>query len=84
MPLCGSSANIKIQLHKIEQLGGFMGLNDLIAPIKRLVSLPEFIDDKLRNVLKNKDKISDTIKAVASSIKDIKELFGAGITLTDN
>ena len=84
VPLRGSSANIKIQLHKIGQLGGFMGLNDLIAPIKRLLSLPEFIDDKLRNVLKNKDKISDTIKTVASSIKDIKELFGAGITLTDN
>ena len=37
MPLRGSSANIKIQLHKIGQLGGFMGLNDLIAPIKRLL-----------------------------------------------
>ena len=56
----------------------------LLHQLKGCFSLPEFIDDKLRNVLKNKDKISDTIKTVASSIKDIKELFGAGITLTDN
>ena len=52
-----------------------------------MLSVPWFIDSKFKNALKNKDNISDTIKTVDSSIKDIKsikKLFGAGITLTDN
>ena len=49
--------------------------------------MPKFIDNKLKNVLKNKYKIFDTIKTVDNFIKgtkSIKKLFGAGIILTDN
>ena len=60
-----SSANMKLRktpLHKIGQSGEFIGLRYLIAPIKGLFSVSQFIDNKLKNVLKNKDKISNTIK----------------------
>ena len=83
----GTSANLKFsktQLSKIVQSGGFIGLNYLIAPIKGLTSLLQFINNKLKNVLQNKDKPSDTIKTVESSIKSIKKPFRAGITLTNN
>ena len=73
----------KTQLHKIGQLGGFLGLNYLIAPIKRFLSVPQFIDNNSKIVLKNKDIIFDTIKAVDSSLNGIRKSFGAGITLTD-
>ena len=74
----------KTQLHKIGQLGGFLGLNYLIAPIKAFLSVPQFIDNNSKIVLKNKDIIFDTIKTVDSSLKGIRKSFGAGITLTDN
>ena len=74
----GSSANIKfskIQLSKMIHSGGLI-LKYAIAPIKGLLLVSQFIDNKLKSVLKNKDKISDTIKTVDSS--------GAGVTLTNN
>ena len=49
--------------------------------------MPKLIDNKFKNVLKNKTKIFDRIKTVDNSvkgIKGIKKLFGTGITLTDN
>ena len=83
----GSSAKIKllkIQLDEIGQSRGFLGINYLIAPIKGLLSVLKFIDNEFKNVLKNKNKISGTIKTVDSSIKDIKKFFRVGITVTDN
>ena len=71
-------------MSKIVQSGGFICLNYLIAPIKGLTSLPQFINNKLKNVLKNKDKSSDKIKTVESSIIGIKKPFRAGITLANN
>ena len=49
--------------------------------------MPKFIDNKLKNVLKIKDKLFDTIKTVDNSIKsikNIKQLFGGGTTLINN
>ena len=83
----GSSAKIKllkIQLDEIGQSRGFLGINYLIAPIKGLLSVLKFIDNEFKNVSKNKNKISGTIKTVDSSIKDIKKFFRVGITVTDN
>ena len=83
----GSSAKIKllkIQLDEIGQSRGFLGINYLIAPIKGLLSVLKFIDNEFKNVLKNKNKISGTIKTVDSSIKDIKNFFRVGITVTGN
>ena len=83
----GSSAKIKllkIQLDEIGQSRGFLGINYLIAPIKGLLSVLKFIDNEFKNVLKNKNKISGTIKTVDSSIKDIKKFFRVGITVTGN
>ena len=83
----GSSAKIKllkIQLDEIGQSRGFLGINYLIAPIKGLLSVLKFIDNEFKNVLKNKNKISGTIKTVDSSIKDIKKIFRVGITVTGN
>ena len=74
----GSSAKIKLlksQLDEIGQSRGFLGINYLIAPIKELLSVPKFIANEFKNVLKNKDKIPGTIKTVDSSIKDIKNFF---------
>ena len=62
------------------QFGGFI---DLIAPFKAMLSVHKFIDNKLKNVSKNKDKIFDAIKRVDNSVKEIKKLFGAVIILTD-
>ena len=76
-----SSANIKFSkthLSRIIQLGGFGGISGVTKPlIKRLDSLPKFIDNELNNVLNNKDKVFDSIKG----IKRIKRLFWARITL---
>ena len=83
----GSSANVKFsktQLSKMVHPGELTGLEYTIAPIKRLLSVPQFIDNKLKNVLKTKNKISDTIKTVDSSIKGIKKISGTGIALTNN
>ena len=83
----GSSAKIKLlksQLDEIGQSRGFLGINYLIAPIKGLLSVLKFIDNEFKNVLKNKNKISGTIKTVDSSIKDIKKFFRVGITVTGN
>ena len=83
----GSSPNIKFsktQMSKKIHSGGTIGLSYAIAPIKGQLSAPEFMDNKLKNVLKNKDKISNTIKTVDSSIQGLKKLFGAGIILTNN
>ena len=83
----GSSAKIKllkIQLDEIGQSRGFLGINYLIAPIKGLLSVLKFIDNEFKNVLKNNNKISGTIKTVDSSIKDIKKFFRVGITVTGN
>ena len=83
----GSSAKIKllkIQLDEIGQSRGFLGINYLIAPIKGLLSVLKFIDNEFKNVSKNKNKISGTIKTVDSSIKDIKKFFRVGITVTGN
>ena len=56
------------------QSGGF-ALYEFTGPlIKGLESMPKFTDNKLRNVLKNKVNISDTIKAVDNSIKGIKSI----------
>ena len=49
--------------------------------------MPKFIDNKLKNVLKIKDKLFDTIKTVDNSIKsikNIKQLFAGGTTLINN
>ena len=49
--------------------------------------MPKFIDNKFKNLLKNKEKMFNTIKTVDNSIKgikSIKKIFGARITLTDN
>ena len=49
--------------------------------------MPKFIDNKFKNLLKNKEKMFNTIKTVDNSIKgikSIKNIFGARITLTDN
>ena len=62
---------------KIGQSGRFIGLNYLTAPIKGLLLYPNLSIINLKNVLKNKDKVSDTIKTVDSSIKGIKKIFGA-------
>ena len=81
----GSSANMKFsktQLSKIVQSGGLMGINDLIAPIKGLLSVPKIIYNKIENFLGK--KIYDTIKTVDNSAKGIKKFFGAGITLPNN
>ena len=83
----GSSAKIKLlksQLDEIGQSRGFLGINYLIAPIKGLLSVLKFIDNEFKNVSKNKNKISGTIKTVDSSIKDIKKFFRVGITVTGN
>ena len=83
----GSSAKIKllkIQLDEIGQSRGFLGINYLIAPIKGLLSVLKFIDNEFKNVLKNKNKISGTIKTVDSTIKDIKKFLRVGITVTGN
>ena len=76
-----SSANIKFSkthLSRITQLGGFGGIFGVTRSlIKRLESLPNFIGNKLNNVLKKKDKIFDSIKG----IKRIKKRFWARITL---
>ena len=86
----GLSANIKfskIQLSKMIQSGRFALYEFTGKLIKRLESIPKFIDNKLKNVLKNKEKIFDTIKTVHNSIKGVKSIkkcFGAGITLADN
>ena len=80
----GSSANIefsKTQLSKIVQSGGLIGLNYLIAPIKGLLSVPKIINNKIEHFVKKKEKIYDTIKIVDNSIKGIKKIFRAGITL---
>ena len=83
----GSSANIKFsktQLSKKIHSGGTIGSAYAIAAIKGQLSVPEFMDKKLKNILKNKDKISNTIKTVDSSTQGLKKLFGAGIVLTNN
>ena len=79
----GSSANIKFsktQLSKMIKSGRY-ALYEIIAPLtKGLESLSKLIDKKFKNVLKNKDKIFDTIKTVDNSIKSIKRIkkpFGA-------
>ena len=80
----GSSANIefsKTQLSKIVQSGGLIGLNYLIAPIKGLLSVPKIINNKIEHFVEKKEKIYDTIKTVDNSIKGIKKIFRAGITL---
>ena len=80
----GSSANIefsKTQLSKIVQSGGLIGLNYLIAPIKGLLSVPKIINNKIEHFVEKKEKIYDTIKIVDNSIKGIKKIFRAGITL---
>ena len=67
---------------------GWFALYAVTRPaIKGLKSMPECIDNKLKNVLKNEDKIFDTVKTVDNFIKGIKSIkncFGGGITLTDN
>ena len=65
-------------MSRIIQLGGFGAIFGVTGPlVKRLESLPKFIDNKLNNVLKNKDKVFDPIKV----IKRIKILFWARVTL---
>ena len=49
-----------------------------------MLSVLKFIDNEFKNVSKNKNKISGTIKTVDSSIKDIKKFFRVGITVTGN
>ena len=71
-------------MHKIGQLGEFLGLKYLIASIKGFLLVPQFIDNKSKIVLKNKDITFDTIKTVNSSLKGIWKSFGAVITLSDN
>ena len=60
----GSSANIKLKktkLSKMIQSGGF-ALYEVTEPIiKGLESMPTFIDNELKHLLNNKNKISDTI-----------------------
>ena len=86
----GLSANIKFsktQLSKMMQWGLFALYAVTRPAIKGLKSMPECIDNKLKNVLKNEDKIFDTVKTVDNFIKGIKSIknsFGGGITLTDN
>ena len=69
------------------QLKGY-ALYEITGPIhKEFSSLPKIIDDKLKNLLKNKGEIYDTIKTVDNSITSIigiKKVFGTGVTLTDN
>ena len=86
----GSLANIKFwktQLSKMLQ-SGVVAIYELTRPvIEGLESMPKFFDNKLKNILRNKDKISDTMKTIDNSIKRIKSIkkrFGALITLTDN
>ena len=55
--------------------------------IKGLESMPKYVDNKLKYLLKNREEIFDTIKTVDNSIKGIKSIkkpFRAGMTLTDN
>ena len=62
-----SSANIKFpktQLVKMIQSGGFPLYEGTGSLIKVLKSMPKFIDNKSKSVLKNKDKSFDTIKTV--------------------
>ena len=86
----GTSANInfsKTWFSKMIQLKGY-ALYEITGPIhKEFSSLPKIIDDKLKNLLKNKGEIYDTIKTVDNSITSIigiKKVFGTGVTLTDN
>ena len=60
----GSSANIKLkktQLFKMIQSGGFALYENTEPIIKGLESMPTFIDNELKHLLNNKNKISDTI-----------------------
>ena len=47
-----------------------------------MLSVPQVINNKLKNVLKNEDKISNTIKTIDSSIKGIKKPLEAWIIPT--
>ena len=73
----GSSANIKFskaQLSKMIEWGG-SSLNEVTRLLIRgLETMPEFIHNKFKNVLKNKDKVFDTIRTVENSVKGIKSI----------
>ena len=86
----GLSANIKISITKLTEMiqsEGF-ALYEFTGPlIKGLESMPKYVDNKLKYLLKNREKIFDSIKTVDNSIKGIKSVkkpFRAGMTLTDN
>ena len=46
-----------MQLPKIVQSGGLIGLNYLIVPFKGLLSVPKIIYNKIENFLEKKEKI---------------------------
>ena len=52
-----------------------MGLNYHIAPIKGLLSVPNVINNKVKSILENKEKIYGTMKTVDNSIKRIKTIL---------
>ena len=52
-----------------------MGLNYRIAPIKGLLSVPNVINNKVKSILENKEKIYGTMKTVDNSIKRIKTIL---------
>ena len=69
------SADIKFsktQLSKMRQSGGFALYEFTGSLIKVLQSMPKFIGNKLRNILKTKEKIFVTIKTVDNSINVLK------------
>ena len=73
----GSSANIKIsktQLSKMIHSGGFSLYEVTGTLIKGLESMPKFIDNKLKILLKNESKLFDTRTTVDNCIKGIKSI----------
>ena len=52
-----------------------MGLNYHNARIKGFLSVPNVINNKVKSILKNKEKIYYTIKTVDNSIKRIKTIL---------
>ena len=52
--------------------GAFIGL---VAPFKTMLSVTEFLGNILKNALKIKEKISDAVKTIDTSIKVLKKLL---------